>query len=70
MINWNENCKQPADQISVKTPHHVWVVPMSWPGIGYDDVLMVSVVIYSSLHGAPGVLNVVEVSPEIASVDN
>ena len=43
---------------------------MPRPSVRYDDVLVVSIVVYGSLYGAPRVLDVVEVSPEIAGIDN
>ena len=67
MINWNETCTAlPSLVIS----HHIWVVPMPRPSVRYDDVLVVSIVVYGSLYGAPRVLDVVEVSPEVAGVDD
>ena len=67
MINWNETCTAlPSLVIS----HHIGVVPMPRPSVRYDDVLVVSIVVYGSLYGAPRVLDVVEVSPEIAGIDN
>ena len=50
--------------------HHIGVIPMSRPSVSYDDVLVVSIVVDGSLHRAPRVLDVVEVSPEIAGVDD
>ena len=50
--------------------HHVGVVPMSWASIRNDDVLVVPIVVDSSLHGVPGILNIIKIPPEIACVDN
>ena len=50
--------------------HHVGVVPVSWASICNNDVLVVPIVVDSSLHGVPGILNIIEIPPEIACVDN
>ena len=47
-------------------PYHVWVVPMPWPGVGNDGVLVVSVVVYYACHRLPAVLDVVKVAPNVA----
>lgn len=39
-------------------------------GVGDDNVLVVSVVVYDRLDGCPGVLNVIEVTPKVAMLDN
>ena len=59
----------PVGPSSVIT-HHVWVIPVTGPSVSDDDVLVVSVVVYGPLHRAPGVLDVVKVPPEVASVDD
>lgn len=53
-------------QPEVTDDQHVWIVPVSGTGVGYDRVLIVTVVIDNALHTGPGVLNVIEVAPEIA----
>ena len=50
--------------------HHVGVVPMSWPSICNNDVLVIPIVVDSSLHGVPGILNIIKIPPEIACVHN
>ena len=63
-----------SSQVSPPHPtiisHHIGVIPMSRASVSYDDVLVVSIVVDGSLHRAPRVLDVVEVSPEIAGVDD
>lgn len=39
---------------------------MSRAGVGYDGILVVSVVVYDTLQAGPGVLDVVEVPPQVA----
>ncbi len=46
--------------------YHVWVVPVSRSSVGDDDVLVVSVVVDDGGHGAPRVLDVVEIAPDVA----
>ena len=43
---------------------------MSWSRIRNNDVLVVPVVVDGPLHRVPGILNIIEVSPEVAGVDN
>ena len=53
-------------EAKVSYDEHVWVVPMSRPSVGNDCVLVVSVVVDDACHGLPAVLNVVEISPDVA----
>ena len=43
---------------------------MSGPGVGDDGVLVVTIVVDDGGHGLPAVLNVVEVAPHVAAVDD
>lgn len=53
-------------ETEVTDDQHVRIVPVSGAGVGHDRVLIVAVVIDDALHAGPGVLDVVEVAPEIA----
>ena len=55
-----------ADHLNSSTPYHIWVVPMPWPGVGDDGVLVISVVVYDAGNGLPAVLDVVKVAPNVA----
>ena len=43
---------------------------MAGPGVGDDGVLVISVVVDDARHGLPAVLDVVEVTPNVAGADD
>lgn len=43
---------------------------MARPGVRHDHILIVAVVVDDALHARPGVLDVVEVPPEVAVLDD
>lgn len=43
---------------------------MTRSGVRYDYILVVSVVVYDRFDGGPRVLNVVEVTPKVAVLDD
>ena len=55
-------------QGEAEAPHyeHVRVVPPAWPGPGGEAVLVLAVEVDDAQHRAPGVVNIVEVPPEVA----
>lgn len=53
-------------QTKVTDYQHIWVVPMTRTGVRHDHILIVTVIIDDALHAAPGILNVVEVAPQVA----
>lgn len=65
------NTLQPFTNIYIKpTTHHIWIIPMSRSGVRHNHILVIAVVIDDALHTRPRILDVVEVPPQIAVVDD
>lgn len=50
--------------------NHVWIIPVTGAGVGYDVVLVVAVVVNDALQAGPRVLDVVKVTPQVAVLND
>lgn len=50
--------------------YHIWVIPVARSSVGDDCILIVTIVVNDALQTLPGVLDVVEVSPQVAVFDD
>lgn len=50
--------------------YHIWVIPVARSSVGHDCILIVTIVVNDALQTLPGVLDVVEVSPQVAVFDD
>lgn len=50
--------------------YHIWVIPVARSSVGHNSILIVTIVVNDALQTLPGVLDVVEVSPQVAVFDD